>query len=95
VTDQSPSVSAAPTFIKFYILFLLLVATAETTVNDILLTLKNHRIFHPSGIGYGLYTATSRFRSLAGTATLGDLGAGPQTHFHLRYLLLGGSSTSI
>jgi hypothetical protein len=95
VTDQSPSVSAAPTFIKFYILLLLLVAMAEITINDILLTLENHRIFHPDGIGYGLYTATCRFWSLAGTATLGDLGVGPQTHFHLRYLLLGGSSMSI
>jgi len=69
-----------------------LVVTARTTIDDILITLQNNGLFHPTDIGYALYTATSRFRQLTGTTTLGDLRAGPQTHFHLRYLLLGGVS---
>jgi hypothetical protein len=67
------------------------VVTAQTTIDDILITLQNRGLFHPTDIGYGLYTAASRFRRLVGATTVGDLRSGPQTHFHLRYLLLGGS----
>ena len=56
---------------------------AHTTIDAILINLQNHGLFHPNDIGYGLYMATSRFRTLVGAATLGDLRAGPQTHFHL------------
>jgi hypothetical protein len=93
ISDRSVPIRECDTNLcKVRWLICILVATTETTIDDILITLQIRGLFHPSDIGYGLYTATSRFRKLVGAETLGDLGAGPQTHFHLRYLLLGGSS---
>jgi hypothetical protein len=73
--------SAASTFIMFYNLLVLSVATAETMIDEILLKLGHHGLFHPSDIRYGLYTATSQFHKLVRGATLGDLGAGPPNTF--------------
>ena len=56
-----------------------------------MINLQDHGLFHPTDIGYGLYTATSRFRNLLGATRLEEIRAGPQTHFHLQYLLIGGS----
>ena len=87
--------SHTPASLWFDCLFAALVVIANTMVGDILINLQDHGLFHPTDIGYCLYTATSRFCNLLGATRLEDIRAGPQTHFHLQYLLICGSGKCI
>jgi hypothetical protein len=73
-------------------LFNLLVVTKQTMVTNIFMVLSVWGLLPSTDISYALYTAKSHFQWLGGIKMLGDLKAGPQTHFHLRHLLLGGAS---
>jgi hypothetical protein len=59
VTNLSLYVSAMPHLLIISLSIFPLAVTAQTMIDDIFINLQNHSLFHPTDIGYGLYTADS------------------------------------